>query len=261
MTIMLHDVGAILGIRAEGKRLSGVTDADQTWIYEYFPAFRPHRDSVPIVDGMPRACAWSLRLEKKSVDCLRSIRLSLDRMSPLEVNWMPFGQNPSNRIPRTLYTGLIQYREIMEVYMPQRFLRQLGFVQVVPPPPAWPSKTVRSASSKEYVVQWPDSMIATWEQFPMVARLWTAELQRPPTRVPPMCDQHYMEWYNRYSHPRLIRDLDHGDDADDHDPPPTAVDAICLNKNLFLRFFKVLYIVIQFHVFFFFFFLCSGWER
>ncbi|XP_021748914.1 protein MAINTENANCE OF MERISTEMS-like [Chenopodium quinoa] len=89
----------------------------QTWIYEYIPTFRPHRDPVPNGDGMTRASAWSPRFEKKSVDRLQSIRLLLDRMSPLEVNWMSFGQNPSNRVPRTLYTGLIQYREIVEAYM------------------------------------------------------------------------------------------------------------------------------------------------
>ncbi|XP_021761314.1 uncharacterized protein LOC110726158 [Chenopodium quinoa] len=148
-------------------------------------------------------------------------------MSPLEVNWMPFGQNPSNRVPRTLYTGLIQYREIVEAYMPQRCLRQLGFVQVVPPPPAWPSKAVRSASSKEYVVQWPSNMISMWEQFSMVARLWTAELQRPPSGVTAMCDQHYMEWYIRHSHPRLIKDID---DADDDDVPPATASYAWMGK-------------------------------
>ncbi|XP_021754350.1 protein MAIN-LIKE 1-like [Chenopodium quinoa] len=219
--------------RADAAGITGCMTLLQTWIYEYFPAFRPHRDPVPIGDGQPRACAWSPRVEKKSIDRLRSIRLLLDRMSPLEVNWMPFGQNPSNRVPRTLYTGLIQYREIVEAYMPQRCLRQLGYVQVVPPPPAWPSKAVRSASLKEYVVQWPASMIGTWEQFPMVARIWIEQLQRPPTGVAAMCDQHYMEWYNRHSHPRLIRDVHHGDDADDDDvPPPTAVDAVRLIKHL-----------------------------
>lgn len=147
---------------------------------------------------------------------------------------MPFGPNPSVRVPRTLYTGLIQYREIVEAYMPQRYLRQLGFVQVVPPPPACPMKAVRPASLRDYVVQWPDIMTGTWDQFPMVARLWTAELQRPPSGVPPMCDHYYMEWFNRYSHPRLIADLDHSDD--DYVPPPTAMEAVCLIKYLSLFF-------------------------
>ncbi|XP_021761025.1 uncharacterized protein LOC110725871 [Chenopodium quinoa] len=111
--------------------------------------------------------------------------------------------------------------------MPQRCLRQLGFVQVVPPPPAWPSKAVRSASSKEYVVQWPANMISMWEQFPMVARLWTAELQRPPSGVTAMCDQHYMEWYIRHSHPRLIKDID---DADDDDVPPATASYAWMGK-------------------------------
>ncbi|XP_021718600.1 uncharacterized protein LOC110686315 [Chenopodium quinoa] len=66
-------------------------------------------------------------------------------------------------------------------------------------------------------------MNGTWDQFSMVARLWTAELQRPPSGVPPMCDHYYMEWFNRYSDLRLIADLDHSDD--DYVPPPTAMEA------------------------------------
>lgn len=139
---------------------------------------------------------------------------------------MPFGQNPSDRVPRTLYTGLIQYRDVVEAYMPMRCLRQLGFVQVVPPPPFRPTKAVRSASSKEYVVQWPDNVIETWEQFPMTARLWIEQLARPPTGVTGMCDEQYMDWFTRHSHPRLIRDLDDDDDGDDDMPPATAPHAV-----------------------------------
>lgn len=74
--------------RADVAGITGCLTLLQTWIYEYFPALRPHRDPFPIDEGMPRACAWSPRSEKKSVDRLRSIRLLLDRLSPLEVTFI-----------------------------------------------------------------------------------------------------------------------------------------------------------------------------
>ncbi|XP_057522882.1 protein MAINTENANCE OF MERISTEMS-like [Amaranthus tricolor] len=88
----------------------------QTWIYEYFLAFRPHpcRADVP---NKTRAEMWSPH-------------------KPVE--WIPYNTSPRtllNEHPRTTFIGGITCFDIVEVYLPERIVRQLSFVQAIPPPP------------------------------------------------------------------------------------------------------------------------------
>jgi len=76
-----------LGIasRADCSQIAGCLTLLQAWIYEYFPAFRPHRERKIIEEGQPRTTMWAVRSEDKSEGRLRSIRARLDRMSASEV--------------------------------------------------------------------------------------------------------------------------------------------------------------------------------
>ncbi|KAL2925779.1 Protein MAINTENANCE OF MERISTEMS [Bienertia sinuspersici] len=93
----------------------------QCWIYEYFPCFRPHMERHVIGPGCPQSMLWNVRCEDKSMARLQSIRRR-----------MPYRTDPSKDVPRTLMVGCIRYRDIVEPYMPDQSLRQLGRVQVVP---------------------------------------------------------------------------------------------------------------------------------
>ncbi|KAL2925342.1 Protein MAINTENANCE OF MERISTEMS [Bienertia sinuspersici] len=100
----------------------------QCWIYEYFPCFKPHRERHVIGPGYPRSMLWNVRCEDKSTARLQSIRRRLDMLQASEVDWMPYRTDPSKDVPRMLMVGCIRYRDIVEPYMPDRLLRQLGRV-------------------------------------------------------------------------------------------------------------------------------------
>ncbi|KAL2922208.1 Protein MAINTENANCE OF MERISTEMS [Bienertia sinuspersici] len=108
--------------------IAGCLTLLQCWIYEYFPCFRPHRERHVIGPGYPRSMLWNVRCEDKSTARLQSIRRRLDMLQASEVDWMPYRTDPSKDVPRTLMVGCIRYRDIVEPYMPDRSLHQLGHV-------------------------------------------------------------------------------------------------------------------------------------
>ncbi|CAI9113597.1 OLC1v1014227C1 [Oldenlandia corymbosa var. corymbosa] len=62
----------------------------------------------------------------------------------ITVEWLPSGPDPVSDDPRTIYSSWIQYRDIIEPYLPNRVLRQIGYIQVIPPPIPHPLSANRS---------------------------------------------------------------------------------------------------------------------
>ncbi|XP_057545025.1 protein MAIN-LIKE 1-like [Amaranthus tricolor] len=89
-----------------------------TWIYEYFPAFRTH----PRQADMPnktRAEMWSAgRRRSQSVEW---------------TSYMNYDRHLLNEHPRTAFIGGITCFGIVEVYLPERTIRQFGCAQAIPP--------------------------------------------------------------------------------------------------------------------------------
>ncbi|XP_065864128.1 protein MAINTENANCE OF MERISTEMS-like isoform X2 [Euphorbia lathyris] len=197
-----------LGIASRGDcgQITGCLTLLQAWIYEYFPCFRPHREGVTVDPDLPRASMWpSIALEKTD-DRLRSYRVRIDRLTADEVMWMPYGPDAITGTPRTTYTGWIRYRDVIEPYMPGRCLRQLGYVQTIPRPILRPSKAVRPWSSLRYRVEVPPVMAQDcWDSFPEAAVLTLSRFT--PARIPSACEDQYMHWYTRHSHPHLLQEI------------------------------------------------------
>ncbi|GAA0170125.1 hypothetical protein LIER_40892 [Lithospermum erythrorhizon] len=98
MTITLHDVEQIMGIRCSGR---------VAWIYEYFPAFQ--RGMVVGWNGeLPRA----------------TYRKQLDGLTTLDVRWTPYGLVKDDSV--SYYHGCIRFLEFNEAYMPDRVTQQFG---------------------------------------------------------------------------------------------------------------------------------------
>ncbi|XP_057528930.1 protein MAINTENANCE OF MERISTEMS-like [Amaranthus tricolor] len=128
--------------RAGCKTIAGCLTLLQTWIYEYFPAFRPHprRDDVP---NTTRAEMWTPKKVGRELDRLISFRKVLDSMTETQVEWTPYNCGAAallNEHPRTTVIGGITCFDVVEVYLPERALRQIGFVQCIPPAPMRPAK-------------------------------------------------------------------------------------------------------------------------
>ncbi|XP_021774617.1 protein MAIN-LIKE 1-like [Chenopodium quinoa] len=116
--------------RKDADSIAGCLTLLQAWIYEYFPCFRPQQGTLTRELTVPRASAWDVGsgCPNKSMERLLAFRTRLDHLTDNEVNWLPYGVDPARRVPATLFIGCIQYRSIIEPYMPDRVVRQLGYV-------------------------------------------------------------------------------------------------------------------------------------
>ncbi|KAL2938780.1 Protein MAINTENANCE OF MERISTEMS [Bienertia sinuspersici] len=111
----------------------------RAWIYVYFSCFRPHQERLVILPGAPLAAQWDVLCQPKTIERLYSFHKRLNSMTVNEVIWLPYGQQPYKAHPRTLITAFISQHGVIEIYLPERCLRQLGFQQIIlmeiPQPP------------------------------------------------------------------------------------------------------------------------------
>lgn len=120
----------------DAKQLSGYTTLLEAWIQEHFPSLRNGIDPN-YTDDLPRARRWLSRREVTTDSTLRYRQL-LDNLQPDQVMFNPY-KNERDVLPDiAFYTGCIQCLSVVEPYMPDRVLRQLGLVQSVLGPPIAP---------------------------------------------------------------------------------------------------------------------------
>ncbi|CAI9117294.1 OLC1v1018658C1 [Oldenlandia corymbosa var. corymbosa] len=97
--------------------------------------------------------------------------MSTEAQILLAVEWLPYGPDPISDDPRTIYSGWIQYRDIIEPYLPSRVLRQIGYIQVISPPIPHPLSRNRSGNHHAYKVSWrATEAFDAWMQFPFKYR-------------------------------------------------------------------------------------------
>jgi len=167
------------------------------------------------------------------------------------VEWLPYGPDPAAEVPRTLFMGLIRYRDIVEPYMPDRVLRQLGYVQVIPVDIPTPEHAVRAATAATYDVRFPASTAeSTWRIFPRSCRLFLGDFRR--SRDPSECDARYLDWFGSYSHPVIVRGASR---RADRPPDRTCGDLVIFSFYLYLFVPYLLLMYANVNV------MCSGWVR
>ncbi|XP_057526446.1 uncharacterized protein LOC130805683 [Amaranthus tricolor] len=77
---------------------------------------------------------WSPQKPIRELSRLRDCRIILDSMIETQVEWTPYMTSSRallNEHPRTAYIEGITCFDIVEVYLPKRTVRQLGFVQAI----------------------------------------------------------------------------------------------------------------------------------
>ncbi|XP_057532599.1 uncharacterized protein LOC130810518 [Amaranthus tricolor] len=97
---------------------------------------------------MTRADMWTTKKPCHEADRLRDCRRVLDSMTETQVEWTPYNSSPSallNEHPHTTVIGGITCFDVFEVYLLERTLRQIGFVQAISPTPMRPAKALRPA--------------------------------------------------------------------------------------------------------------------
>ena len=86
------------------------------------------------------------------------------------------------------------------IYLPERTIRQLGFVQAIPPLPLRPTQALRPTQGT-YSITFARMSIYTeaWSRLPYYARVGDQELSR--TSVPSEAVREYFDWFKLCSHP------------------------------------------------------------
>ncbi|XP_048493680.1 uncharacterized protein LOC104902395 isoform X2 [Beta vulgaris subsp. vulgaris] len=122
-----------------------------------------------------------------------------------QVDWLSYGHDfDPNTIRRTLYRGTIRYRGVIEPYMPDRCLRQLGRMQTVPILIIAPEFASRPSKGKYIVKSSAVHCESGWFSFP-IGNCVNIEMFDKGSE-PSACAINYMSWYKRHSHPYLLND-------------------------------------------------------
>ncbi|CAJ2676419.1 protein MAIN-LIKE 1-like [Trifolium pratense] len=190
------------------RALAGYATLLQCWIHEYFPTLGRRAQSDLNCDnpGFPRAMRWMYKQGKTKLPEYRPI---LDALTPDDVIWRPFethrGSIPFDLI--TLYSGHLRGSTVVP-YLPERCIRQFGFVQYIPPPP--PLAPAYSDIDSDWI-----GYHASVDRILQPTRPVTYASETVPD---------YMSWYYRVSHPRLCRPVDgpHGAPPVPHYAPAPA---------------------------------------
>jgi hypothetical protein len=173
----------------------------QCWIHEYFSTIGMRAMSGINCDDLnapaPRAARWKVKQGDKKVDELRSI---IDDLTPDDVIWRPF-EGHRNIIPFDticLYSGCLRWCGTTVPYLPERCIRQFGYIQYIPPPPP----VIAIADVDSDWIDYHSSVERVLEPARIARYAW---------EVAP----DYLPWYYQVSHPRLCRPVD-----GPHGPPP-----------------------------------------
>ncbi|XP_073225956.1 uncharacterized protein [Cicer arietinum] len=180
----------------------------ECWIYEYFPNICNRGDQGADVECFARMNRWCYKQGKHKVHEYRSI---IDALTPADVIWRPW-ENHRGVIPFddiTLYTGHIRLCSTVAKYLPERCLRQFGYIQYIPSPPL-----PDPARLFDVDVEWLGYVTPVTELFPKL---------RPAT-YPSECEDGYLEWFYQVSHPLLVRP-DGVPQVPRYSVPPTSADA------------------------------------
>ncbi|XP_045802465.1 protein MAIN-LIKE 1-like [Trifolium pratense] len=205
------------------KGLAGYATLLQCWIHEYFPTLGRRAESGLDCDipgaSLPRARRWRYRQGNVKLPTYRPV---LDALTPDDVIWRSF-QDHRAALPFDLvsmYSGYLRGCTVVR-YLPERCIRQFGYVQYIPPPPP-PAPAIDVIDS-----DWIGYDIA-------VDRI--VQPTRPATYAAEAAAD-YLLWYYMVSHPIVCRPVDgpHGaqpvpqymaaqDDPIEEDAPAPAED-------------------------------------
>ncbi|EYU45049.1 hypothetical protein MIMGU_mgv1a027055mg [Erythranthe guttata] len=243
MSITLHDVSYIMGLHIDGKLPLAIGDRENairaascclsaplSKVREWFGNKGPTYGEVVALykdndSAETRARRYILYLIGSTLIVDKSGGMFKPTYNPLiedisKVDWVPFGVNVSLDVPKIIYHGKIRWLEIVEPYMPDRFLRQFGWKQIVIPASPLPptAKTKRGRKHITYRVIY-DREDENWD-VPSVHELDYNHYGVDAVPAFQVAEE-YMDWYLERTHPRV-----HPGDDRMQKRPPNPVPAI-----------------------------------
>ncbi|XP_057438465.1 protein MAINTENANCE OF MERISTEMS-like [Lotus japonicus] len=178
--------------RRKTTQIGGFTSLVLSWAYEYISSSVIIRTEVPgYTQDQPRAQRWSTsRIAHSGLD---ERRVMLDELTVDDITWTPFEDHRDvrPRDPRALYSGNIRtpYGRSVSRHLPERVMRQFGFIQDIP---RHPSEIQTTGSLAETT----DAAYAEFEPH--------LRPQGIPATYPGEAVEGYMRWYSRVSHVFII---------------------------------------------------------
>ncbi|KAH7841568.1 hypothetical protein Vadar_031641 [Vaccinium darrowii] len=187
--------------RSGVRQMSGYITLLEAWMLEHFPFLQQGRSDPHYMEEMPRARRW---LPRKEVNTETTIlyRQLLDDLLVDQVIFDPYKERRAVVPEIALYTGPIRCMGIVEPYLPDRVLRQFGFVQLVPGPPIGPKRgSKRGSVSAEYIVvyTWTDALWENWKYHVVPDDKRVVVKQGVPWESAP----NYLDWFRTVSHVRV----------------------------------------------------------
>lgn len=172
------------------------------WIYEHFPVLRRHNRCVGLDDGEIRAALYFAKdTGTQLASDLVTLRETIDDLQQSDVTWDCF-KDKRQMYPFqqcALYNGPIICFETEKLYLPQRFLRQFGYVQPIPSTPFTLIKKKFKSSPRGFKATYNYAGEFGWTEWRN--HLLSDSLTSKNAIHPWECDDTYMEWYKKESHP------------------------------------------------------------
>jgi Plant mobile domain len=154
----------------------------QTWIYEHFPAVGASVLRDDYQENYPRARRWVTGLTNQA----SHYRSKLDDLTVGDVCWMPYQEHRAARAFEqiSLFSGYLRWGTLRHRHMPERVLRQYGYVQTIPRHPA----DIRATQIDAFWLHFEEHLAQTGDV----------------AGHPSQCGLGYIEWYYTISHPYVI---------------------------------------------------------
>ncbi|XP_068485233.1 protein MAIN-LIKE 1-like [Phaseolus vulgaris] len=197
LTHMYEQLGD--GSYANTRQLAGYVTLLASWIYEHFPSIGHRQVRDDYVEDESRCMKYVVG---SRLSTLASVRMQLDSLCISVVQWMPYEEHRAVRPFEwiSLFSGYIRLRACRQMHLPERVLRQYGYIQCIPRHPA-----NGDPSTSEIDHRWLDFNVNLVQGVVLAADVGT-------------CVPAYLEWFRSISHPYIIQM------AEDNRPPVITPD-------------------------------------
>ncbi|XP_068483427.1 uncharacterized protein [Phaseolus vulgaris] len=119
------------GSYANTRQLVGYVTLFSSWIYEHFPSIEHRQLRDDYVEDEPRCMKYVVG---SRLSTLASVRMQLDSLCVGVVQWMSYEEHKVMRPFEwiSLFSGYIRLRGCRQMHLPERVLRQFGYIQCIP---------------------------------------------------------------------------------------------------------------------------------
>ena len=103
----------------------------QAWIYEHFPTLGRKQVRDTYVETEPRALRYVIG---RVISAIADVRVQLDGLTYDGMNWNPYVAHRAARqlVTHGMFSGFLRVGTLVHRHLPERVLRQFGFMQPIP---------------------------------------------------------------------------------------------------------------------------------